>query len=741
MPGSIHPDCVLAALAKASGNQFEAFFKEFMAAIRGEDFIPLGGMHDGGADAFTGERVFSGAKTGTFYQASVQADYRAKIKGTVKRLKGFGREPRTLVYVTSRIIEVVDVVEEELTTTLDVIIRIRDGSWISNNINRDEQTKAAYHNHLHRLLELPFGATDRHSLALEGGDNIQACVFLSYEVDSQAGKSNFIQAVTDSLVIWALEETDPDQSRGKLMSEKEISKKILDTFPFAKQFLHANLGARLKVLSSKGNAAGREVRAYKKQGVYCLPHEAREEIKEEHIKIDALLYRVKEQLKEGLLPQIESAEASLDPDKVVDIIMSALEAVFRNEGIKVGLIASGQDDAPELTAISDYVDEQILRSDLEPDAAITARQICISGMRSLFYDSTDDQRLFLQTLSRTYSFLFSMKYEPRIVEYFQRMKSKFHLYVGSDIIVRALSETFLPVADRATENMLKILREAGSTLVLTEPALDEVWTHIISTDTEFSAEFSAIENKIDLTIASQAQRILIRSYFYTKLAPSDSSTKIKGWTTYLDQFCNYRSLRTSEGKDSLREYLCRKYGLEFEDFDFMLEQVDLDKLDEITKRFLPMKKKEVMAKADALIVLFVYARRRANRERYSGNPYGFATWWLTQESRIQSVISDLVKANGGRCIIRPEFLMYYISMLPKRQEVNSLYRETFPSLYGVKLGRRVRPELLADVLERARQYMAYDEARVSAELKAFADKLKADQVRDYSLKRHPMETA
>lgn len=152
MAGSIHPDNVLAALSKSTGNQFEDFFKEFMSAIHGEGFIPLGGTHDGGADGFAGERLYNGAKTGSFYQASIQADYRGKIRGTVKRLKEYGRTPRTLVYVTSRIIEAIDVVEEELTTDLDVIVRIRDGAWISNNINRDDHTKAAYSNHLQRLI-------------------------------------------------------------------------------------------------------------------------------------------------------------------------------------------------------------------------------------------------------------------------------------------------------------------------------------------------------------------------------------------------------------------------------------------------------------------------------------------------------------------------------------------------------------------------------------------------------------
>jgi hypothetical protein len=732
---AIHPDDVFAALARSSGTTFEAFFKEFMAAVVGDTFMPLGGTHDGGADAFQGMGLYTTSRAETFYQASVQADHRAKIKGTLTRLKEFGRAPKTLVYVTNRIIQSVDRAEEDLTAELGVFIRIRDGAWIANNINKDFQTQAAFRNHLSPLTCGPFGRTDR-SVVLEGVENIEACVFLSYEVETHAAKEGLLNAVTDSLILWALEDTDPDSDPPALMDKEAINTKVMKAFPFAKHFLGSSLQHRLDALSTKNGSHAREVRHYRKTGEYCLPFETREEVRSEHNKIEALVYRVREQVRESVAPHLVGDAEGIDADAVVNVIMDTLEATFRNEGLKVALIVSGQEDAPELTAICDYVDEQIIASDFKPETAVVVQQLCIEGLRKLFYESTTEQRSFLQTLSRTYSFLFSMQYEPRVVEYFQGMQSHFNLYVGADIIVRALSETFLRDADRATENMLKILREAGSKLYLTEPTLEEVWTHIIATDTEFAATFAPVESKVDLVVASQAPRILIRSYFYAKLAPVDGKQRFKGWSSYIDQFCVYRSLRTTEGKDSLRGYLCRKYGFKFQDRESVSKEVDRGELEKLKQRFLPLKQREEMALNDALMVLLVYARRKAAGERYNGNPYGFSTWWLTQESRVQHEIKDLVRARGGRCIIRPEFLMYYISMVPRRQDVVTLYKDIFPSMYGVKLGRRVKPELLDGVLSRAKQFMAYDEARVAVELRSFADRLKADQLKRYEMAEH-----
>ena len=40
------------ALEHVAGSDFEKFFHAFYPALAGVQFVPLGGVHDGGADAF-----------------------------------------------------------------------------------------------------------------------------------------------------------------------------------------------------------------------------------------------------------------------------------------------------------------------------------------------------------------------------------------------------------------------------------------------------------------------------------------------------------------------------------------------------------------------------------------------------------------------------------------------------------------------------------------------------------------
>ena len=142
------------ALEQVSGSSFEHFFHAFYPALAGIEFVPLGGHHDGGADAFQENSLFEGGeqRPGIFYQATTQEAHRDKIRNTVKRLKEFGRDPKILYYVTSRGINAIDKEEEFLSDKLGVVIKIRDKKWVASNINHSLQTIAAFRSYLEPYL-------------------------------------------------------------------------------------------------------------------------------------------------------------------------------------------------------------------------------------------------------------------------------------------------------------------------------------------------------------------------------------------------------------------------------------------------------------------------------------------------------------------------------------------------------------------------------------------------------------
>ena len=217
------------ALEHCSEGHFELYGQSLLAAVLGVEFVPTGGMHDGGHDGFLEPTLSSKSKPDSFIQISKQQDVKRKVCDTVKRLRYSGRAPSQVTLLTSRAVPHVDREEEQLAEELGLSIRIRERRWIIANGNSSTGAKSAFYAHLAQDVAFlsEFGAT---KIASTLGDGVArtAYVFLAQEVERRRGNTELLEAVTDSLILWALEGTDPDKKIFR--SREEISKKILDVF-------------------------------------------------------------------------------------------------------------------------------------------------------------------------------------------------------------------------------------------------------------------------------------------------------------------------------------------------------------------------------------------------------------------------------------------------------------------------------------------------------------------------------
>jgi hypothetical protein len=247
----VDSDLITIALQRVEGTPFERFVNAFYPAVSGSSYVPLGGIHDGGADGFSDTSISEvSGKVGAFLQSSVQEDHRAKIRATIKRLIEFGRTPTSLTYVTSRFIQHIDMEEELLSEELRAMIRIRDRRYIASLINTSHITIAAFEQYLRpNLASL---STPGNVPLIKVSDQIRSpavYVFLRQEVERRAGKSTLLESVSDGLILWALEGTDPDTNT--LMNRAQILQKIEAAVPPAKQFIRGTLKNRLEFLSSR----------------------------------------------------------------------------------------------------------------------------------------------------------------------------------------------------------------------------------------------------------------------------------------------------------------------------------------------------------------------------------------------------------------------------------------------------------------------------------------------------------
>lgn len=716
------------ALKDVSGRDFERFANAMLAAVTGVEFVPLGGVHDGGADGFVDSGVFQSPDDPSatrFCQASTQDNHKDKIRSTVARLRDFGREPKSLIYITAQSVKYIDRDQEDLSEETDVFVRIRDARWIVGNINHSTSTAAAFESYLRRylaFLDNLGGAT-----LIEASEHVDyrtMCVFLGQEVERRRNGGELLEPVCDSLILWALEGTDPDEER--LASKGEILEKIVGVLPTARQFIEPVLEERLMQLSAKGNPTGREVRRYAKADRYCLPYETRKLAAQENIEDEALKARVLNRLEE----RIQRMHDRISPRRAAQIALRAIGMTFEARGLELAAFLDQRIGEYEELCIGDQVDEVIEEEKLSGKEAVETRTAVVEAVRASFYESTEEERALFAKLSRTYSLLFSLKVEPRVVAYFESMSSRLVLLIGTDILVRALSERYLRREDQMTCNLLRMLSSAGADLVLTQPVADEVYSHVLGSDREFESYFEAAEKLVDLEVARNSPKILVRAYFYARLAPAEGVESPRSWRTFIHQICDPEALRTPRGREQIQKYLIEKFRLRYVGRDELVADADATTVGKLADELEAARpgKLRVLAENDALMVLSVYGKRRSLGEEKRANPYGYRTWWVTQETTVRRVTRDLVRERGSDYMMRPEFLADFLALAPKAGDIRGAYSAIFPTLLGIRLSNRVREEAFHDLMRRVRDVVAVDEARARVMMSQYSDRLKSGKI-------------
>lgn len=737
---TVDPRVIEIALSRVGGTDFENFAQGFFAATLGVDYVPMGGFHDGGADGALDDHVYEAAGTQKFMQASITSEPKAKIRQTIRRLREFGRDPRSLMYATSRKLTLIDQLQEELSDELDCRIVIREAHFFQHQINATPGALQSYKAYVAGAASYLAGVGAADTLQLSQGLPAKTlCVFLGQELDRRRGKSDLLEAVSDSLILWSLEGTDP--SKDKFLSIEEIETKVIDALPSAKTFIKAVLQHRLNQLVSKGDG-GRKVNFHKKNKGYCLPYETRKKIIEENVDDEALRLQVSEVFRSRASTDVSFAsDNSALIEMAVETCHDVIHRSFHAQGLEMAMFLESEDGSDsDLPSINDTLDQAIGdRGVSGADAGLLA-QLCLSILRGTYYSSSKVERRYLRKLSRTYVLLFMLKNEPRVVEYFRNMSSNFNLYVGADLVVRSLSEHMLPNDDQMTKNALRLLKTAGSKLILTDKTLDEVWHHLRTTHLEFTNNYQEVQNYMTFELAKQIDRILIRSFFYAKIERSALKKRPLTWGTYLGQFISVNDIARQAGRDELREYLVNEFGFKFETQEEMLDGIFDEELAELTQKIQQNRNRsnrdkaseEILCRNTALTILRVYQVRNSQGERSGGNPYGFKTWWLTQQTRVQGATGQLVAKSGTRYMMRPEFVLHFLASVPSAKAVQDSFESIFPSILGVKLGNRMDEIAFKQIISKAREvHENIDESRAQVLLAKASAQLQSDFVKRY----------
>ena len=201
---------------------FEKFAQGFLSKVLGYNFLPAGGIKDKGIDGL--EHMFN--REGferDIYQMSIDKHPREKIVDTLEKLKSNSIRFNRLIYVTNISVKNKDVLIDDFFDIYKKYVQIYDQQWFAVNVNNSTATVQAYHifvdSYLHEFAKP--GATFEIA-DFETDPRVYA--FLRQQWEENRGQTDLSEVLVDSLILLALEGTDPSQ--GSMQTKEQIIKKI-----------------------------------------------------------------------------------------------------------------------------------------------------------------------------------------------------------------------------------------------------------------------------------------------------------------------------------------------------------------------------------------------------------------------------------------------------------------------------------------------------------------------------------
>ncbi len=732
----VHEDLFAHVMREISGTRFERFAKHVFASVFGESFVPLGGVHDGGADGVISSFVQEvTGKVNTFAQFSATDPGKARIKilDTVAMLQKVGRSPRQLIYATSEKLPKADLIAQEVFDKHGVMVAIRDYERIHGYVNDNfDVNRAFYAEFVPDIDRLAKAANIRSPVVSEFAKDPTVFVFLNHELRDRFSRDKLNSRVLDALIYWTLRATDPG---GPLMSRKQVADAIQVAFPTAKSVLLPLLDARLGELSKKGSTGEERLRHYSADDTYCLPFSMRSSLAMESATAEAHQRAFRSEIEKRLLDESGHKLANGDLEVCATLVFVTVHRYFVEQGI---VLAAFYERRLGEIRIADQVVEDtmvIALSELEEAKRVSPAMIgyCMAALRGVFYQTSEVERAYMAYLSRTSCLFVTMQSAPRLLEYLNQLGGNFRFLVGADLIVKALSEQYLPPEQQQVANLLLVSKNLGSELVLTEPVLEEVFTHVRAADLEFENHYLTQEPYLRQEHISECDRILIRAYFYAKQGENGP----RSWKAYVNQFTDPDGLRSrsESARQALRGLLIQRFGMAYMSIDELKSLVPAPRVQELAQKLEEFRqaKNEVLSYNDALMVYATYAQRHIHKETGIYDGFGFRTWWLTKETTILSMTGALVHAEGGTpYIMRPEFILNFIALAPKASEVRKAFGDLLPTTAGMQLGRYLGDDVMHSLFDDVQEWSELQPERVGVIIGERVNRLKYDRFKQYS---------
>ncbi len=425
---------------------FENFGLAFLGAVLGYEFVPSGGVKDRGIDGL--QHIFSKKSYEKYiYQLSTEINSDGKIRNSLEKLINNKIKFDSFCYVTNRTIKNQEALIDQLFDEYGKQIKVFDQNWFVSHANDSQTTINAYNSFITSYFH-EFNKPGKSYIVSDLDTDSRLFVFLRQQLENSRDDFKLDELLADTLILFALEGTDPD--KGIFRTVHELKNGIKQYVKFDPKILNQTIDKRLKVLSTKP----RKIKYHSKTKAYCLPYETRLEIQERNLQDKQLLEKFYTHTEEKIKKYLKGSDVSVR--NLTQLINEVVHKIYYIQGLEFSnFILHGEckdvveKDLPEI--IGQVVDESSVVAKNKEDVKASL----LMAIRDIVYNGSTEQKRYLKSLSNTYTMMFLLQWDPKIATYFQSMASKLRIFVCTSIIIPALSEYYLEPQNRRHWNLLK----------------------------------------------------------------------------------------------------------------------------------------------------------------------------------------------------------------------------------------------------------------------------------------------
>lgn len=635
---------------------------------------PLG---DGGRDS---ELFSPDGKPFVMCQYSIQKNWSAKIRQTVRRLKEAFPGVHLLVYSSNQLIGgQADDLKAELLNQ-EIVLDVRDRNWFLERAEQGESRLAASEELVERVARPILSGEqiiNKPSSPLTSQEARAALLYLDLQLQDDVTAKGLTKLSFDALIRAALRHTTSE----KRMSRDQIYGIIGEYLPSTnKEELKKQIDSALARL------AKRFLRYWPKDDEFCLTYEESQRIIIRLAEKEAEESVFSEQIEVMYQPYLKDIRTENEEDLKIRIPRVIEKLLLRRGELFVVAVMSGNLERVGLEQLNDCIMSDIASNPLEGAGIQHYPEIIQTIICNLFKESTDSTRLHLRRLNNSYTLFSFLRETPDIQNATQKLFSHGKIWLDTTVILPLFSERLQEEELlRKFSRLVLTARDSGIELRVTPGVIQEVNAHM----------------NYALSCCSQATWRGHIPFLYAQYLLLGKSKE--GFSKWLTLF---------RGKDQPDEDIAQ----------FLLEVfgIQRESLSEASKRA----DRELRYAADRLWTNVHYLRRRAtikdgddaatkqliehDIETYLGvvtlrneeqvTELGYKHWLLTLDRNAWSIRDALKEEFKKKTLTSPllslDFLLNNLTFGPKRSMLTKEQEQTLPIFLDIELTESMPVDIL-----------------------------------------------